>query len=816
MAIAATTTWEIRSSATAGNVNGGGFNSANTGNSGGPGTDYSQQDTAHANGTDLASTSASSWLVITSGSYTFLASDCGNIIHINNTGTGAHFTAGAYEIVSVSAGAATLDRACGSGSNASGATWHLGGGWSMNDSSDGTTFLFGVSGNSYWVKAGTYTFGGNWNLQGTGTAAALMNFIGYQTTRGDNPTGANRPLLKLNGNLILWGTAYWNIANLSTIGTSTNDTYGAFGAVGGNCRIFNCKAVNQSNGNHNAMFVGTNTLITGCEMVAYGGSGLSIGTNSNLDISNCYFHDSVQGILQNYGGGAVEINIQGCTFENCTAACINIMQATAVGPYLVQNCTFYGGETTKIGIGIYMQQTVPAELTALNNIFYGLATGINVINTVSPNTNIENYNTFNNCTTARTNIGVGTNSITLSPGFTSVGQYTGTTATSSGTTLTDSGANFANVVPGRDFVYVSASTGGNTGIFGITNNSSTTLTTDNSLGTGSAITYSVIWGHNFGVGTNMKGIGYANTGNINQTSYIDLGAVQRQAPVPNASDLRIGVVVDTVTGTYTGSDLWSDPGNQNVRLGINYQANSLTNNKTGRITMPVANQVKAGVMFETDAATTGTFAASCDYPVVNNVKIGIVYDNGLMTGTYNPLGVGSGISPAAQLSERTRKLILALIQTNISLELSNIRADRNDPSVNTEPPPSQSYFIYAEAHDYQLPAIFCIVDSGDIEDQKDGKNYVSANMKVFVSAVVGGQTQGTTTIRCDRYQAALFRILHQTVIVDTTDNVKIHVYVKRMQFGTLYSVSRKKDNMSDFRKEVALELEVQHWENPTS
>lgn len=888
MAIAAATVWEINAAATAGNVNAGGFNPANTGNGGGPGTDRSQSTSAYQTFTDLASTSASSWLVITSASYSFVAADCGNLIHINTTGTGAHFSTGVYEILTVAGGAATLDRACGSGSNASGGTYHLGGAFSMNDSSDGTTFIFGVSGNSWWVKAGTYTFGANWNVQGTGTATAPMNFIGYQTTRGDNPTGTNRPLLKLNGNLLLWGTPYWNIANLSTIGTSTNDTYGVFGSVGTFSRITNCKAVNQSTGNHNAMIVGTSTTIIGCELVSYGGNGIIVGSNSTLQISDCYFHDSVNGILQSYGGGASDIQVQYSTFENCTTACINISNSTASGPYLIKNCTFYGGETTKIGVGIWMQQTTPNFLTAYNNIFYGLTTGINLTNLVGSGSNVENYNCFNNCTTARTNITAGANSITLNPTFTSVGQYTGTTATSSGTTLTDSGASFANVVAGRDFLYVSASSG-NTGLFGITGgNGSTTVTTDNSLGTGTAITYSIIWGHNFAVGTNMKAVGYSFFGNINQTSYIDMGAVQRQEPVsvdpgianvrlgtgytisgsaltgtlnlPAVADVRLAVTFDnatktgtaripaianvktgyaydssdSLTGTYTGSDRWSDPGSTNVRNGTAYQANSLTNNETGSLIVPFASNVrngigvdagtgnlvvpavsnvKLGVTFDSNSTSTGTYIASCDYPVVGNVKLNVIYASGTLTGTYNPLSSGTGIG-SSHLTEKTRSLIEGLIKANIVAELADIRTDRNDPTVNVEPP--IEYFIYNDAHTYQCPAIFIVVDSGVVPDETTQTNYTSAKMKIFVSAVVEGQDAKSLTIKAERYQAALFKILHQTLVTDTIDNVKIYLLCKRFQFSPLYTKSRKNDNMGDFRKEVAIELEVKHWENPTA
>lgn len=171
---------------------------------------------------------------------------------------------------------------------------------------------------------------------------------------------------------------------------------------------------------------------------------------------------------------------------------------------------------------------------------------------------------------------------------------------------------------------------------------------------------------------------------------------------------------------------------------------------------------------------------------------------------------------AAQLSERARSLILTQIKNNIATELAAIRSDRSDNTVSTEPPGSQSYFIFAGAHTYQPPAIFCVVDSAEIPDEKLGTNYVSAVIKVFVSAVVSAQTESSTTVKCERYQSALFKILHQTVILDTTDNVKIYILCKRIQFGELYTKSRKADNMANFFKEVALELEVKHWENPTS
>lgn len=92
-----------------------------------------------------------------------------------------------------------------------------------------------------------------------------------------------------------------------------------------------------------------------------------------------------------------------------------------------------------------------------------------------------------------------------------------------------------------------------------------------------------------------------------------------------------------LTGTYDGSDRWTDPGDSNVRLATAYKANSTSNNKTGRVTVPTAGNVKTGVTFETDAGTTGTYDGSDRWtdPGVSNVKSGTTYtaNNVSKTGT---------------------------------------------------------------------------------------------------------------------------------------------------------------------------------------
>ncbi len=57
------------------------------------------------------------------------------------------------------------------------------------------------------------------------------------------------------------------------------------------------------------------------------------------------------------------------------------------------------------------------------------------------------------------------------------------------------------------------------------------------------------------------------------------------APVaPSAANVKTGITINGVLGTYTGSDRWTDPGEAHVESGVAYKANSVTNNKTGTLT----------------------------------------------------------------------------------------------------------------------------------------------------------------------------------------------------------------------------------------
>lgn len=98
--------------------------------------------------------------------------------------------------------------------------------------------------------------------------------------------------------------------------------------------------------------------------------------------------------------------------------------------------------------------------------------------------------------------------------------------------------------------------------------------------------------------------------------------------VPTAANTKIGVAVDVAdTGTYDGSDRWTDVGISNVRSGSVYKANSVTNNRTGTAVIPAASDVRFGTAVD---ATTGT----AKIPTAANTKIGVAVDVA-DTGTYD-------------------------------------------------------------------------------------------------------------------------------------------------------------------------------------
>lgn len=557
MAVNANTHWECRITGPAGNLAGGGFVS------GASGTDYSQQNAAQYSGTNLASANGTTNpSVITSATHNFVAADVGNIIHIT---AGTNWTTGWYEIVSVAANAATLDRAVGTAASLSSGTFFVGGAMSLNAATDSAFFNAMSNGNTVWMKNGAFIAG----VTITAVAAGAQSTIflkGYDTSRGDIPTGANRPTFNLGANSCTWGG--WDVSNISFTGTAAG-IYSS-GSAG---HVTNCKFVNTSTTTgRNALVLGTDSLAYNCEMISYRGSGY--GGSTNCHIIGCYIHDSNVGL--SHTGTTSALSIINNIIESCVTAAIQFTAANT-GPNIIMGNTLYGSEA-KTGIGVSLATGI-TDMRIIGNIIYGFTTGI--VHADTQNIGYDDYNDFFNNTSNSINWTIGAHSITSSPQFTSVAQYTGTMATTSGNTLTDTSANFANVVNNQDFIYIISGSGVTVGQYLITSHTSTVLTLDLAPGTSGVAdkVYQITTGRNFGVGSNMQAQGFPGTFQAGLTiGYMDIGAVQRPERVS------------------------TDPGVGNVRFGTNYTIND--SSLTGIVVIPDVSDVREGVAFDT--ASTGT------------------------------------------------------------------------------------------------------------------------------------------------------------------------------------------------------------------
>lgn len=486
------------------------------------GVDYSQGTAAILTNTDGT---ASGTTTFTSALSTFTNVMVGNFLHITAS-TG--LTVGWYEIVQFTdATNVVLDRTPGTGSAT---TFYVGGALSLNSTLDDDFFEQIMGGNTTWFKysATAYICGEAVSVvQTNGTGTAHNKVYGYKTLRGDNPAAANRPAINA-GALGFVFVNFWTFKHLIIYGTTTVN----FSVQGTDCWTENCKLSNTSTtASRTAASVGAGNTFKNNEVICQNGNGVGSATPTSTRFWGNYIHDCAVGVAMTSATSAVvAFNL----FENCKTA--GVTMSNTIVRHGIYNNTFYGAETTPVGIGVQTSGVTATALAINNNIFYGLATGIEIA-TVQQDSVVENYNTFFNNTTNRTRIAVGLNSIALNPTFTGATQITGSTATTSGSVLTQSGGDFSTVEDNVDYLRVVSGTGVTVATYLITAHTGTTLTTNNALGTSSAgdVVYVVYTGHNFEVGTNMKAVAFPGAFQAGfTTGYLDAGAAQRVEPAASS------------------------------------------------------------------------------------------------------------------------------------------------------------------------------------------------------------------------------------------------------------------------------------------
>jgi len=366
MALAATTVWEVRTTGNA--LNGGGFNPSRDAVNG---VDYSQQDTAQLAPTDLYRVAANS---LYSDSFTFTHAMEGNIIYI---ASGTHFTAGYYEIVTyVDATHVTLDRDPASEDTSA----HKDGVGKVGGASNNPQTIIAsiTSGMKMHIKVGTYTNAGATQtavltLVNDGSAATGMIIIeGYNTTRGDNPIGANRPELDAaNDETYVVSEAdkggyYWK--NIIFKRATSHGFLGGSGGWGTRSQFWNCRFT--ANGGW-GLYHGTNgggVNLTNCEIDNNTSGGTSGSPNNDASFQYCYIHD-------NGGPGA---NHRTCYLTECIVDSnvgYGMYSANALGAL---NCVFYNNTgVNAYGYGCAHSNSYDGggivNCIAMNNGKYGIS-----------------------------------------------------------------------------------------------------------------------------------------------------------------------------------------------------------------------------------------------------------------------------------------------------------------------------------------------------------------------------------------------------------------------------------------------------------
>lgn len=165
-----------------------------------------------------------------------------------------------------------------------------------------------------------------------------------------------------------------------------------------------------------------------------------------------------------------------------------------------------------------------------------------------------------------------------------------------------------------------------------------------------------------------------------------------------------------------------------------------------------------------------------------------------------------------KLIEYTVKMVMAEVESNISAALAQVSSDRADHFVSLESPLSYFYFWNAQA--YQAPAVFVIAEDFDMRLLDTGPNFVNALARVNVAVTVEDKDEYYVTIKAWRYQAALTKILHLAHMLSADQQVKLVAKVVRTTFSSLYPKDKSDQDPDEvFRKEVVVELEVEHYEN---
>lgn len=167
-----------------------------------------------------------------------------------------------------------------------------------------------------------------------------------------------------------------------------------------------------------------------------------------------------------------------------------------------------------------------------------------------------------------------------------------------------------------------------------------------------------------------------------------------------------------------------------------------------------------------------------------------------------------------QLVESDVYLIKNYLSSNMAASLLQVAAAHSTtyPVVTVDPP--ADYFTYQRARAYRTPAVFVIPERMDFKKRERGQNHINAETRLNVTVVIEDKDAERIYLKAYRYQAALVGLLDQASLTSTDGKVKIVIVIENAQFSPLYSDAKSPDDpRAIFRKEVSVELAVQHYES---
>ncbi|MFH1354364.1 MAG: hypothetical protein ABIH36_03690, partial [bacterium] len=254
-----------------------------------------------------------------------------------------------------------------------------------------------TAGNTVYLKVGTYTLTENVNIANDGTYALPITVKGYNTARGDNPTGDSRPTIAANAYDWTFDN-YWTIRNLIL---TTTDLFGFY--VGLSNIIENCKSTNNSpTANRSAFLLSSNSKLINSEGVSTNGDAVSLSTYNG--VIGSYLHDSNIGISSTHRVNKILFNIINTNTTGISA----INTSYNRGHSIVDN-TIYNSTT-----GITLTTTQLSSF--MNNIIDSNTTGASA--TSEYKSNWWDYNNWSNNGADVSNVTKGDNALALDPGFT--------------------------------------------------------------------------------------------------------------------------------------------------------------------------------------------------------------------------------------------------------------------------------------------------------------------------------------------------------------------------------------------------------------